>query len=61
MVRTPSNLLKKEVTYLELIKQVTSPLAEVTNTTNKPLVVNLPDQSAILLIHKVGSAILSSF
>ncbi|UFH54509.1 FecR family protein [Spirosoma sp. KNUC1025] len=43
---------KKEVTYQELVAQVKSPLAEVKNTTDKPMVVNLPDRSTILLYPK---------
>ena len=43
---------KRDVTYNELVAQVTSPLAEVKNTTDKPLMVNLPDRSSILLYPK---------
>ncbi|WP_420151358.1 FecR family protein [Spirosoma sp.] len=44
-----SNHTKGNVTYHELVAQVESPLAEVKNTTDKPLIVNLPDRSTILL------------
>ncbi|GAB4023431.1 FecR family protein [Spirosoma koreense] len=42
----------QDVTYNELVAQVESPLAEVKNTTDKPMVVNLPDRSLILLYPK---------
>ena len=43
---------KRVVTYHELVAQAIEPLAEVTNSTDKPLIVNLPDKSQILLYPK---------
>jgi ferric-dicitrate binding protein FerR (iron transport regulator) len=43
---------KRVLTYNDLIAQATSTLAEVTNATDKPLLVNLPDKSTILLYPK---------
>lgn len=39
----------EQVTYRALVEQATNPLTEVTNTTGKPRLVNLPDRSRILL------------
>lgn len=50
-VLKPANT-KRDVTYSELVAQVTSPLDEVQNTTDKPVMVSLPDQSSILLYPK---------
>ena len=41
--------VRESHTYSELTAQATTPLTEVTNTTAEPRLVNLPDQSLILL------------
>lgn len=41
--------VQENVTYTELVAQAPNPLTEVTNTTSHPRLVNLPDQSRILL------------
>lgn len=43
---------KTGVTYTNLVAQVTEPLSEVSNTTDAPQRVTLPDQSTILLYPK---------
>ena len=43
---------KTGVTYTDLVAQVTEPLSEVSNTTDAPQRVTLPDQSTIMLYPK---------
>jgi transmembrane sensor len=43
---------KTGVTYTELVAQVSEPLSEVSNTTNAPKLVSLPDKSTIILYPK---------
>ncbi|GAB2515143.1 FecR family protein [Spirosoma aerophilum] len=43
---------KTPETYTELVAQATEPLSEVSNTTDRPLRVNLPDKSTITLYPK---------
>lgn len=43
---------KTRITYTDLVAQVTEPLSEVSNTTDAPQRVTLPDQSTIMLYPK---------
>ncbi len=43
---------KQAVTYQNLIATAAGPLSEVINTTNKPLQIDLPDESTVLLYPK---------
>ena len=52
---------KTGVTYSELVAQVTEPLLEVSNTTNAPQLVNLPDKSTIMLYPKSRVSYASTF
>ncbi len=47
--RRQPTAVQEKVTYRELVAQASNPLTEVTNTTRQPRLVNLPDQSRILL------------
>ncbi len=52
---------KTGVTYSELVAQVAEPLQEVSNTTNAPQLVNLPDNSTIMLYPKSRVSYASTF
>lgn len=45
----PSAPDNPEITYEQLVTHVKSPLVQVANTTQKPMVINLPDRSTIVL------------
>ncbi len=52
---------KNSVTYTELVAHATEPLSEVSNTSNAPILVNLPDKSTITLYPKSRVSYSSQF